>query len=230
VSIITKTARPGETRTQSIRNVYNPIKQARGNRDGTLPDLGAAVWENQEDKHLALGVLNLAHPLWAAYSTGLTSNETKDLLEQIRDNRLDLLLLLGVKTKEERGEPSTIDLIFGNRLLSESIIHCGLACDELDHDSEHLSSTTVLNLGTAQRSARKKRLRHNLRQKYFVQGLKWNLGSIKQIRSQEIDEQVQHLVGTFQTAMNTRYSESKACPRSVPGWTPEIKRGGDASA
>jgi hypothetical protein len=81
------------------------------------------------------------------------------------DYHLELLLPVGTKTRQDNGEPSTIDLVFGTRLLSESIISCGLAGNNLDHDSDHLPITTLLSLTTTRHPERKRRLWNQLREK-----------------------------------------------------------------
>lgn len=137
---------------------------------------------------------------------------------------MELLLPVGTKTRQDNGEPSTINLVFGSRLLSESIISCGLAGSNLDYDSDHLPITTLLSLTTTRHPERKRRLWNQLREKDFREEVRRNLQSDRRLHgSKDINEQVDHIVQTIDKAIEHHCPESRVCPRSVPGWTPEIK-------
>lgn len=139
-------------------------------------------------------------------------------------HHLELLLPVGTKTRQERGNPSTIDLVFGTSLLSESVITCSLAGRQLDHDSDHLPVTTLLSIATNNRPERKRRIWHQLKESNFIQEVRKNLQGNREICCKEdIDKQVNHIIKTIRTAISFHCPESRICPRSVPGWTPEIK-------
>ena len=145
-----------------IHNIYNPINQATGESLSTLPNLRRALEANRSEEHIVLGDFNLHHPMWAGTQARRTSDKAGDLLELIADHHLELLLPIGTKTRQERGEPSTIDLVFGTRLLSECVLSCGLAGSDLNHNSDHLPITTLLSITTKTPTERKRRVWHQL--------------------------------------------------------------------
>ena len=211
-------------RTIHIHNIYNPINQATGESLSTLPNLRRALEANRSEEHIVLGDFNLHHPMWAGTQARRTSDKAGDLLELIADHHLELLLPIGTKTRQERGEPSTIDLVFGTRLLSECVLSCGLAGSDLDHDSDHLPITTLLSVTTKTPTGRKRRVWHQLREKDLIEEARRNLrgdGTLGCTR--DIEEQVNRIVQVIGTAITNNCPESRVCPRSVPGWTPEIK-------
>ena len=149
-------------RTIHIHNIYNPINQATGESLSTLPNLWRALEANRSEEHIVLGDFNLHHPMWAGTQARRTSDKAGDLLELIADHHLELLLPIGTKTRQERGEPSTIDLVFRTRSLSECVLSCGLAGSDLDHNSDHLPITTLLSITTKTPTERKRRVWHQL--------------------------------------------------------------------
>ncbi|EED15319.1 conserved hypothetical protein [Talaromyces stipitatus ATCC 10500] len=187
-----------EARIVHIHNIYNLVESQNENQPSTLPDLRKALESDREEEHLLIGDFNLHYPMWGGVQSRKTSEEATDLLELITDYHLELLLPVGTKTRQDNGEPSTIDLVFGTWLLSESIISCGLTGNDLDHNSDHLLITTLLSLTTTRHPERKRRL--------------WN-----QLREKDFQEE------TINKAIEHHCPESQVCPRSVPGWTPEIK-------
>ena len=206
-----------------IHNVYNPIRQTRADGPGALPNLHEALEADKTDEHVVLGDFNLHHPMWAGMQARKTSDEAGDLLELIADHQLQLLLPVGTKTRQERGEPSTIDLVFGTRLIAESTISCGLAGEELDHDSDHLPITTLLSVSTNGLPERKRRVWHQIQEKGLVEAVRENLRNGPLGCTAAIDEQTNQIVQAINTAIIQNCPESRVCPKSVPGWTPEIK-------
>jgi len=134
-----------QRKTLHIHNIYNPIEGTE-NRQSTLPDLRKALEEDRRGEHLIVGDFNLHHPMWAGTQLRRSSIEAGDLLEIIMDYHLELLLPVGTKTRQEQGEPSTIDLVFGTQQLVPKTISCDLAGNELDHDSNYLLITTLLEM------------------------------------------------------------------------------------
>lgn len=93
--------------------------------------------------------------MWGGVQTRKTSVGAGDLLELIIDYQLELLLPVGTKTRQERGEPSTIDLIFRTQMILESVVSCNLAENELNHNSDHLSIITLLNMNIIKHPGKK---------------------------------------------------------------------------
>jgi hypothetical protein len=69
--------------------------------------------------------------MWGELQTRKTSDEAENLLDLVTDFDVELLLPVGTKTRQERSEPSTIDLVFGTRLFSDCVVSCGLSGNEL---------------------------------------------------------------------------------------------------
>ena len=217
----------GETEEQWI-NIHNPYKPIpTSNRDdepSTLPDLNQVLEATPNQKHLVVGDFNLHHPMWASHLERATSQGAEKLLELITEHQLQQLLPTGTRTRQENGEPSTLDLVFGSEEVADCLTSCGLAGKDLDHDSDHLPVATILSITTTSQPSRKRQIWHQLDEK----GLQEVVCS-KVLQKPEpqdtktIDSQVEDTVRVLSNAIENNCPESTISPRTVPGWTPEIK-------
>lgn len=147
-----------------------------------------------------------------------TSNGAGDLLELIVDYQLELLLPVGTRTRQERGEPSMLDLVFGTGYATDHLISCGLAGRDMDHDSDHLPVTTILSLDIVIKSPRKMQVWHRLNEKEFLEEVSSRIQpGWEPTSTPTIDEQIGDIVHIIVNAIENHYPESKISPRSVPG-------------
>lgn len=207
-----------------IHNIYNP-SPSTAHPLGTLPLLGKILQQHgREEEHIVLGDFNLHHPHWAGVDQRRVHKEAEELLAIIETNHLQLLLPPGTRTRQERGQDTTIDLIFTTLLIADSTITCGLADQELDHDSDHLAVSTVISMTTCKHDKPDRRKWNQLDGNKLKQILAKTLLPIQPITStQELDRLTEELAATITQAIEQTVPIARASTRSVPGWTPEIK-------
>jgi exonuclease III len=161
-------------RTVYIHNVYNPSPSPACPL-GTLPLLERTLQVNPKEEHIVLGDFNLHHPHWTGVDNRGVEKEADELLTIAETNQLQLLLPPGTPTRQERGQHTTIDLVFATPLIAESLIACGLADQELDHDSDHLPVSTIIGTATFTHDRPNRRIWHQLDGKRLHQTLAQSL-------------------------------------------------------
>lgn len=97
--------------------------------------------DNRPNEQVLLGDFNLHHPVWGGSDVRHTDLESADLLEIMEDFDLNSTLRPGTITYEERNSRSTIDLC---------LVTVGLVERDLDHDSEHLPISTIIDMRVQQ--------------------------------------------------------------------------------
>jgi len=150
-------------RTIHIHNVYNPTPIQRSTQ-GTvlLLDQVLQQYEGYEE-HIVLGDFNLHHPHWGGISqheidSEETHREADELLSIMERHHLQLLLPQGTRTRKERNIHTTIDLIFATPLIASSVSTCGLAGEDLNHDSDYLPISTIIEANIYTKPAQPRRL------------------------------------------------------------------------
>jgi endonuclease/exonuclease/phosphatase family metal-dependent hydrolase len=101
-----------------------------------------------EEKHILLGDFNLHHLYWDEYNIRNTHDKADALLVIIEEYQIQLLLPPGTLTRQKRDQTTTIDLVFATHMLSYGVITYGLADYSLDHDSDHLAVSTIIEAVT----------------------------------------------------------------------------------
>ncbi|KAJ5212868.1 hypothetical protein N7449_000037 [Penicillium cf. viridicatum] len=102
------------------------------------------------------GDFNLHHPAWGGIEA--TQDPGSDRLIELCDEAdLDLWLEPGTITRDQNGEQTTIDLLFGTPALTERLVVCELALD-CHADSDHLPIRALLDVDTAPIVETKRRL------------------------------------------------------------------------
>jgi ribonuclease HI len=210
-------------RTIHIHNVYNPSPWPACPL-GTLPLLERTLeGYNTEEEHIVLGDFNLHHPHWAGVDHRTAHREADELLAIAEANQLQLLLPPGTPTRQERDQHTTIDLVFATPLLADSIITCRLD-EELDHDSDHLPVSTVIGMTTFAYDRPNRRIWHQLDEKLLHQTLAQSLPASRiPTDTQDLDKLTEEVVKAVMQSIEQAVPASKACARSIPGWTPAIK-------
>jgi endonuclease/exonuclease/phosphatase family metal-dependent hydrolase len=130
-----------------------------------LPLLGQTLQCNPAGEHIVIGDFNLHHPHWTEFDNHSVEKEAEVLVAIAETNQLQLLLPPGTPIRQERGQHTTIDLAFATPLIAESLIACGLADQELDHDSDHLPISTTIGIATFTYDRPNKRIWHQLDEK-----------------------------------------------------------------
>jgi hypothetical protein len=89
---------------------------------------------------------NLHHPAWGGIEATQDLGADK-LIELCDETDLDLWLEPGTVTRDQNGEQTTIDLVFGTPDLTERLVVCELAFD-CHADSDHLPIRVLLDINT----------------------------------------------------------------------------------
>src|SRR3569833_1523001 len=145
-----------ETRTNSsedanlkrlaIHNVYNPCQNIE-NRRSCQPDLRRVMEAHQDAEQMILGDFNLHHELWGGPAVRHQDYEADDVLDIMEQFNLTLTISPGTATYQSSLGRTTIDLCFVTLDLADRVARCEVD-HEMDHDSDHLPITTVLDIGT----------------------------------------------------------------------------------
>jgi exonuclease III len=128
----------------AVHNIYNaggvgsPIPR-------TLTDIRAVLEEHSSDEQILLGDFNLHHPLWGGQAVRYADPQAEDLIAIIEDFDLSSTLAPGTITYEEAARQTTIDLCLVTVGLVDRVIRSQVD-RELDHDSDHLPISTVLDM------------------------------------------------------------------------------------
>ena len=147
-----------QDRTIHIHNIYNP-SPGPGNRLKTLALLDKVLQQHKiGEEHIALGYFNLHYPHWGGHSLRNTHAKADSLLAITKKHQMQLLFPPGTITRQEKGQSTTIDLIFVTHTLLEGVITCGLVDRSLDRDLGRLVISTTLELATATRHPTPRRI------------------------------------------------------------------------
>ena len=136
-------------------NIYNECGTT-----GTVDLLNNLLYGNQQRhsrRHLMIaGDFNLHHPTWGGIEATQDSGSDK-LIELCDEADLDMWLEPGTITRDQNGERTTIDLLFGTPALIERLVVYKLALD-CYADSDHLPIRALLEVDTVPVVETKRRL------------------------------------------------------------------------
>jgi endonuclease/exonuclease/phosphatase family metal-dependent hydrolase len=130
----------------TIHNVYNPTRRSESD-NSVLTDVRAIMQNNQSEEQILLGDFNLHHPMWGGADVRHIDPDSADLLAIMEDFNLTNTLPPGTITYEKRTARTTIDLCLATLGLVDRIIKSQVDRD-LDHDSDHLPISTVIDIRT----------------------------------------------------------------------------------
>ena len=153
-----------------IHNIYNP-GQTTENRDSVLPLILTLLETHQLDDQIVLGDFNLHHRSWGGERV-LREDEEAEELRTIMDRfGLTSTLHEGAITYEERNAQSTIDLCWVTAGLLDRLMKSTVD-RELDHDSDHLPITTMLDMSIKHKNMEPKRNWKKLDEKKLYEALR----------------------------------------------------------
>jgi hypothetical protein len=104
----------------------------------------------QEEEQIILGDFNLHHELWGGITVRERDPESDDLIDIIGEFQLSSLLPADTITYDDKNAQSCIDLCYGTQDVVDRVIRCGVDL-RMDHNSDHLPITTLLDFRTIQR-------------------------------------------------------------------------------
>lgn len=179
-----------------IHNVYNPAR--RSESDSTvLVDVRTILHDNQSSEQILLGDFNLHHPMWGGTGVRHIDPESADLLAIMEDFNLGSTLPPGTITYEERTSRTTIDLCLVTVGLVDRVVRSQVDRD-LDHDSDHLPISTVIDMRIQQLDATPKRDWKRLDEAIYNKALKQALPPLRRPANKTaLDTYVQEIVGAI---------------------------------
>lgn len=174
---------------------------------------------------MLLGDFNLHHPLWGRLNRGVTDSESEDLINIIGDFALHSTLLPGTVTYEEGCSQSTIYMCLTTMDLVDRVIKSEVD-RSLDHDSDHLPISTVLDLTVQRLERTTKKDWRKLNEKAYGRALKNALPPLRRPSTKAaLDAYVEEATAAIQDAIGRAVPHARHYPYSREGWTEECKAG-----
>ncbi|OQD91493.1 hypothetical protein PENSOL_c052G04813, partial [Penicillium solitum] len=199
-------------------NIYNECGTT-----GTVDLLNTLLCDNQRHRRrhvMIAGDFNLHHPAWGGIQA--TQDLGSDRLIELCDEAdLDLWLEPGTITRDQNGEQTTIDLLFGTPALTERLVVCELAL-ECHADSDHLPIRALLDIDTVPIIETKRRLWKAIDTEKFDVFVADNLPMPPPLTTpRQIDDAVDHLIDIVRRGVHESTPWARSSPHANPSWTKE---------
>jgi YD repeat-containing protein len=205
-----------------IHNVYNPPKSA-DHRTSCLPHLRTALSAHRDDEQIILGDFNLHHERWGGPTVREKDPEADVLIDIMEEYQLSSLLPANTVTYDDKNTQSCIDLCYGTQDLVDRMIKCGVDY-EIDHNSDHLPITTILDLQTRERQQVETRDWSSIDEKELRAHLARELSTPRHPKSKHaLDRYVEQVVRAIQSAIEHAAPLKRWSSRARAGWTSECK-------
>jgi hypothetical protein len=203
--------------------IYNP-GQTTENRDSVLPLILTLLETHQLDDQIVLGDFNLHHRSWGGERV-LREDEEAEELKTIMDRfGLTSTLHEGAITYEERNAQSTIDLCWVTAGLLDRLIKSTVD-RELDHDSDHLPITTMLDMSIKYKKMEAKRNWKKLDEKKLCEALRQTLPQLQRPRTKTaLDRYTSGLVEAIEEAVEKVLQKTRLSNKAREGWTDECSQ------
>ncbi|KAJ5212865.1 hypothetical protein N7449_000034 [Penicillium cf. viridicatum] len=194
-------------------NIYNECGTT-----GTVELFGVLL---EGRRHVILaGDFNLYHPVWGGIEAiqDLGSDRLIELCDEVD---LDLWLEPGIVIRDQNGERTTIDLLFGTLALTERLVVCQLALD-CHADSDHLPICALIDVEMAPVVEAKRRLWKAMDTEKFDIFVADNLPMPPLLTTpRQIDDVVNHLIDIVQRGVHESTLWAKPSSHANPSWTKE---------
>jgi hypothetical protein len=205
-----------------MHNVYNPPRSS-DHRTSCLSQLRTALSAYQEEEQIILGDFNLYYELWGGLTVRERDPESDDLIDLVEDFQLGSLLPTGTITYDDKNAQSCIDLCYSTQDLVDRVITCSVD-PSMDHNSDHLSITTRLDLRIMQRPKVNTHDWSNIDEKEFRIRLARELPPLRCPKTKPaLDRYVGEVVAATQAAINHSMPLKRWSLRARAGWTTECK-------
>jgi len=186
-------------------------------------DVRTILHDNQSSEQILLGDFNLHHPMWGGTGVRHIDPESADLLAIMEDFNLGSTLPPGTITYEERTSRTTIDLCLVTVGLVDRVVRSQVDRD-LDHDSDHLPISTVIDMRIQQLDATPKRDWKRLDEAVYNKALKQALPPLRRPANKTaLDTYVQEIVGAIREAIDKAIPYSRPSDRIREGWSEECR-------
>ncbi|KAB2110395.1 hypothetical protein AG0111_0g1384 [Alternaria gaisen] len=211
-----------ERRHITIHNLYNPARRSEGDNT-VLSDIRTVLHNNQANEQILLSDFNLHHSMWGGANVRHTDPESADLLAIMEDFNLNSTLLPGAITYEERTSRTTIDLCLVTVGLVDRVIRSQVDRD-LDHDSDHLPISTVIDIRVQQLEQPPKRDWRRLDEGTYHKALKQALPPLRRPANKTaLDAYVQEVIKAIQKAIDQATPYTRPSNRMREGWSDECR-------
>ncbi|KAL6152343.1 hypothetical protein ACJQWK_05935 [Exserohilum turcicum] len=211
-----------EQQSVAIHNIYNAVGGG-GPIGSTLVDVRAVLEKHSSNEQILLGDFNLHHPLWGGQNVRHIDPQAEDLIAIIEDFDLSNTLAAGTITYEEAARQTTIDLCLVTVGLVDRMIRSEVDRD-LDHDSDHLPISTVLNMTVQSMQETTKRNWKRMNEKTYLEDLKATLPPLRRPTTKlALDNYVRDVTTAIKTAAEKATPQVCISARAREGWTAECK-------
>ena len=208
-------------RQLSIYNAYNPPQHTA--QQSVLPHICTALNSNHDDEQVLLGDFNLHHPLWGGPDVQTIEAEAGNLITMIEEHALYATLAPGTVTYRERQLRSSIDLCFVTAGLVERVIRSEVE-DELDHDSDHLPISTILDVAAPSVNVAPRKNWKKLDGEAYTKALEENLPPHRRPATKTaLDYYVKEVITAIQKATEKAVPQTRISSRSKEGWNEECR-------
>lgn len=206
-----------------IHNVYNPspISYTATASPSTIPQLREAL--QSEGHHIAIGDFNLHHPYWTGGRCWTRHMQADYLVQTATEAHMDLLLPVGTPTRITRDQSTTIDLVFGQKWISDRLLKC-VVREDIHHDSDHRPVFTEIDLRPAYTPQIKRRQWKKLDPVKLNETLAKTLPKQKVLKThEEIDRYVDETQQAIQQAADQAAPIARPSPFAEEWWTPQCR-------
>jgi ribonuclease HI/exonuclease III len=205
----------------SIYNVYNPPQHTA--QQSVLPHVCALLDKHSEDELVLLGDFNLHHPLWGGPDVQTIEAEAVDLITMLEEYALYTTLAPGTITYRERQLHSSIDQCFVTVGLVERVIRSEVE-EELDHDSDHLPISTILDVAAPSASTAPKKNWKKLDGEAYNKALEENLPPLRRPATKTaLDRYTEEVITAIQKAIEKAVPQTRISSKSKEGWDEECR-------
>jgi hypothetical protein len=204
----------------TIHNIYNPARRSESNST-VLTDVHTILHNNLSNEQILLGDFNLHHPMWGGANVRHTDLESADLLAIMDDFNLSNTLPPGTITYEAGAARTTIDLCLATLGLVDRVIRSQVDRD-LDHDSDHMPISTVIDIRIQQLDVTPRRDWKRLDEKTYHKTLKRALPPLRRPATKTaLDAYVQEIVDAIQGAIDKAIPYTRPSDHVRQGWSEE---------
>lgn len=210
-------------RQLAICNVYNPVKSVE-DRNSALPVIRTLLQTTITDEQMVLGDFNLHHSMWGGDDVGQAEHEAAELIDIMTCFEMTSTLSPGTITYEEGLARTTIDLCWMSFGLLDRIITCRVDRN-LDHDSDHLPISTVLDIRAEHHTQKPIRPWKKLEPGKFCEKLKDELPALQRPRTVEaLERYAEQLTEAIVNTADQVLPLRQPSPKAREGWTAECSR------
>src|SRR5436190_4314811 len=206
-----------------IHNVYSKPPRNYTHIDQNSPIFKLPELLKKPGEHVLLGDFNLHHPIWGGPQCFTRHNMVDELLHIVNEADLQLLTPPGTITWEDRGQSSTVDLIFSTAGLEQRVVSCCVD-SSLENGSDHHPISTQFSLDRQPQVVERRRNWKKMDTDSIAAGSQ-HLQLPQNLRSPvDIEDYTGYLLGFINQLIENTVPWSKPAPEySCRWWTPEVQ-------